>query len=216
MGIKIDLIGKTFGRLLVIKEVGRDKQGSILWKCQCRCGNITIANGSALKSGRKRSCGCLVIEARITHGMTKTPTYRSWRHMLDRCNNPKNNSYSHYGGRGIFVCKEWLGSFETFLKDMGERPERPKGLSIERLNNNDGYSPSNCVWASRTDQMRNQRIHKRNKTGTKGVWWDKRQQKYSVQIGVNKKSFFLGHFTELPEAIATRQRAEQKYWEGGS
>jgi hypothetical protein len=117
--------------------------------------------GANLKNGHIRSCGCLNVEVlqqrRTTHGATtggtSTTTYNVWLGMKARCSNPQNPLWKHYGGRGITVCDRWR-SFENFLADMGERPVR---LSLERVNNDAGYSPANCIWADKKTQMRNMR-----------------------------------------------------------
>lgn len=145
----------------------------------------------------------------ITHGMWRTPTYKTWDGMLQRCNNPKKSNYPHYGGRGIKVCEKWL-KFENFFQDMGERPEE---LTLERINNNKGYFKGNCKWTTRTEQSRNQRIRKTNKTGTAGVYWRKDIQKYCTQIMVNYKTITIGCFIELQDAITARKNAEIKYWD---
>lgn len=143
------------------------------------------------------------------HGMTKIPIYRTWIQMKNRCFNQNNPAYINYGGRGITVCTEWRKSFETFLKDMGDRPQ---GLTLERINNDLGYCPDNCKWATRLEQQRNQRACKNNKIGVKGVSWNKACQKYLVQIMTNYKQQYIGLFTNLEEATAARVAAEQKYW----
>ena len=91
----------------------------------------------------------------VHHGMTKTPEYRVWAEMKGRCSNPRNKSYHNYGARGIFVCREWIDSFEKFITDMGRRPS--KNHSIDRIDNSKGYSPSNCKWVTRKEQSNNQR-----------------------------------------------------------
>lgn len=131
---------------------------------QCDCGNkieveINCVEG---KRGNTRSCGCLGAEQRLkastTHGRSKRhtehyPTYSSWQHMKDRCLNPKNKYYNNYGGRGIIVCDRWM-KFENFLEDMGDRT---KELSLDRIDNNKGYSKENCKWSTRKEQMNNTR-----------------------------------------------------------
>jgi hypothetical protein len=144
----IDMSGQIFGRLTVIgRSTKANSTGAVFWCCRCECGTETETSGVNLRSGQTRSCGCL----HITHGMTLSPEYRVWRSMHQRCSNPKHIRYQRYGGRGITVCDRW-GSFENFLADMGPRPT---GLTLERKNNDQGYSPDNCKWATWSEQNRN-------------------------------------------------------------
>jgi hypothetical protein len=210
---KLDLTGQRFGRLMVIEEAGRSKNKRISWECVCDCGEtVTVVSGD-LTSGHTQSCGCLNKErskkANTTHGMRGTSTYQTWADLIKRCNNPKNTGFKNYGGRGIKVCKEWL-RFEKFFKDMGEKPAN---LTIERVDNNKGYYKGNCKYATSTEQNRNQRIRKDNKSGTAGVWYDKELQKYQVNIRANYKQIYIGLFANLQDAKAARKGAELKYWE---
>ena len=150
---KIDISGQVFSRLTVIERASeRDK-----WICKCECGTKKAIFKGNLVRGKARSCGCLHSEelsaANKTHGMSASKTYAVWMHMKGRCENPNNNEYKNYGARGIKVCERW-GSFDNFLADMGERPF---GLSIERKDNDAGYNPDNCKWATSTEQTRNRR-----------------------------------------------------------
>lgn len=151
-----DLVGRVFGRLTVVSEAApRGKYHYLL--CLCECGKHKEVYKSSLTRGVTGSCGCAFKEQlsdRITtHGMSKTPTYKSWKSMLGRCKNPKDEGYKNYGGRGITVAPEWE-EFSRFLLDMGERPEN---TTLERLNNDQGYSKANCVWATKRAQARNRR-----------------------------------------------------------
>ncbi len=205
--IKVDMIGKRFGRLVVVKET--EKRGKeYWWECLCDCGNSSIVVGGALRSGHTQSCGCLKKERITKHGIWGTPTYWSWNNMLQRCNNPKATKFLNHGGRGITVCEKWL-KFTNFLNDMGVKPE---GLTIERKDNELGYYKDNCKWATYVEQNRNQRISKRNKTGTTGVCWSKQKQKYRVRITANKHEICLGFFNKLQQAIEARKQGEQTYW----
>lgn len=171
----IDLTGQRFGRLVVIKWAGKDKQGNYLWLCRCNCKNEIITRGYDLKSGNTKSCGCFKIQRTIErmtkHGHSQNnKTYVSWYAMIQRCTNLNNERYKDYGGRGITVCKRWR-KFENFLEDMGERP--PK-CTIERKNNNKGYYKKNCKWATSIEQNRNSRhnclIIYNGKTQCLAVW----------------------------------------------
>lgn len=202
-------IGDKFGRLVVKKIAGKTKQGGNKWYCICDCGKHKTVSGGNLYSGHTKSCGCLNTERIITHGMSKSPTYRIWEGIIGRCCNPKDTTYNGYGGRGITVCKEWRESFETFFNDMGERPP---GLTIERIDNNLGYFKDNCKWATYTEQLRNQRLRKTNKVGFNGIHWNKERHKYHVQITINYINHYVGLFKNLEDAKAARIAAEQKYW----
>ena len=157
MPVFIDRTGQTFGRLTVLAQArgGRDR----MWTCQCSCGAVMTVAGGNLQSGATKSCGCLHKEM-VIHRLTKhggaangkrTSTYQTWKSMRKRCNNPNNPKWHRYGERGIKVCERW-NDFSQFLADMGEKPQ---GTSIERIDNDLGYEPGNCVWAGVSTQGRN-------------------------------------------------------------
>jgi hypothetical protein len=153
-----DLVGQRFGRLVVVALADPSAAGQVRWHCKCDCGATTAVQTSNLRSGHVRSCGCLGAEAKKyiakTHGMTETRTWRSWVAMRRRCRDKSYHQYHLYGGRGISVCERWVDSFEAFLADMGERPA---GRSLDRIDVNGNYEPSNCRWATAQEQTRNRR-----------------------------------------------------------
>lgn len=156
MAIKAhDLSGTVYGALTVIERVPHEKRG-IRWRCRCECGVEKNLYGAQLRQGKTVSCGCLLPqqarERALRHGMTRSPEHRSWSSMNSRCNNPKHHAFSYYGGRGIKVCERWK-SFEIFLQDMGPRPSLQH--SLDRIDNDKGYSPDNCRWATAKEQRLN-------------------------------------------------------------
>lgn len=162
------MIGRQFGRLSVKAEAGKSETKKRMLHCLCACGTTSVVCYQNLVSGLAKSCGCLrreVSAARMTtHGATvkgrRPLTWRIWVNMIQRCENKNNPSYQKwYGARGITLCKRWH-SYANFVADMGECPN---GLTIERKNNERGYSPSNCKWATWSEQNKNKRNSQRNR-----------------------------------------------------
>lgn len=156
------MIGLKFGRLTVATEVEKRVkpcgQKERMFFCICECGSESTVRSYSLKHGLTKSCGCLSIDSAkhraTTHGMSLSKIERVYHSMKQRCNNPNNQAYARYGGRGITVCEEWQ-TFEVFLRDMGD--SYAEGLTIDRVNNNEGYSKGNCKWIPAASQARNKR-----------------------------------------------------------
>lgn len=167
---RIDIpAGAVFNRLTVI---GRDwERARVHWICRCRCGSEVSVQSTDLRSGHTKSCGCHRADVsrmrETTHGQSKTATYDIWAGMIGRCTNPNDSVWEYYGGRGIKVCRRWR-KFENFFADMGERPT---GRSLDRKNNDQGYSPGNCHWATKKQQANNRRPRR----------WRKRPANTSIQ-----------------------------------
>lgn len=153
-----NLSNKRFFKLTVLSFHSRNGK-NYLWLCQCDCGNTCFKSTGHLNSGSAKSCGCLKRGAKTTHGLIRTPEYKSWQSMKSRCNNENDPSYKHYGGRGIKVCDRWMKSFENFLSDIGRKPT--SNHSLDRIDFNRDYEPSNCRWATDFEQNNNKRANKK-------------------------------------------------------
>ena len=215
---KSDLVGKRFGRLVVIDLIrlnGERRQRAL---CRCDCGNEkAIVIHSMIKHGGTSSCGCLwtdaIKESTSTHGMTGTKIHNAWRSMKARCYIKSCSNYSYYGGRGITVCEEWIHSFEAF-RDWAVLHGYSEELTLDRIESTLGYFPTNCRWEDKNVQARNRRTRKTSGTGVTGVHKrnDRPYNSYRASICTSGKVTNLGSFQFLFEAAEARRQAEIEQW----
>lgn len=176
------MVGLRFGRWLVVERGPCDDKGRDRWKCRCDCGTVSVVRGKDLRGGSTLSCGCYrkerVVASHTKHQTPRKELYDTWSKMLRRCYNQRDSGYRDYGLRGIAVCPRWRDGdgertgFDCFVSDMGPRPTNTHML--ERVDNDGHYSPENCRWADRTEQMNNRRNNIRISHGgeshTLGQW----------------------------------------------
>lgn len=165
----IDITNKTFGNLTVLgigfRKDFPSRKKTIYWKCKCSCGEITYAIKGDLVHGKKKSCGCIMGQGNITHGMSGTKFYSIWNSMKDRCTNPNSPVFKHYGGRGIGLGVEWF-KFSVFMDDMydgyvkHQKKYGKRNTTLERIDNNGWYTKENCKWATYKEQVLNKRTNK--------------------------------------------------------
>lgn len=168
----IDLTGKRFGRLTVVFREGADKHKKVTWRCKCDCGKVIVTEGQSLRNGDTKSCGCFAKQQfaipNYTHRGTHDRLYRIWAGIKQRCSNSKVKEYPNYGGRGITMDKQWSDSYEEFRAwalSAGYNPNAIRGkCTIDRIDVNGNYEPSNCRWVDMKIQRRNQRSSRKEAT----------------------------------------------------
>ena len=204
-----DITNQKFDRLTALRRTDQRQTGGYLWECVCECGTERLATVGALNSGQARSCGCLRVDMNTTHGMTGTPTYSSYRSMLERIGNNKFDEWYS----DVEIAPEWDmskgGSFENFLKDMGERPE---GTSLNRINGSKVYGPDTCEWATLSMQSFDQKKSKVNTSGRTGVYFSESGHKWVAQIKKNKVVTQVYRGDSFEEACEARTAAEIEYF----
>lgn len=203
---RIEMIGRTFGRLTVLREDGYTRPKKPAYHCQCECGNTTRVDGSFLRSGKTKSCGCIrremaadsVRAMNTTHGKFGTRIYRIWTGMIQRATNPNSKEFQYYGGRGIGIDASWM-RFENFYADMGDPPSDDH--SLDRLDNNGNYCVSNCHWATAIEQQNNRRsnvtIEWKGRTQTIAEW--------ARELQINSSTLWrrLANGWSIDEALST-------------
>ena len=155
---KVEMKGKRFGRYVVLRYVGENKAHESLWECKCDCGNIRVVPGVRLRKGGALSCGCYhrdeMVNRLTSHGLSESRIYDIWKELKQRCTNESNIKYKYYGEKGITVCDEWANSFISFYNWSIENGYN-ESLTIDRIDSNKGYNPSNCRWVSYKVQNNN-------------------------------------------------------------
>lgn len=211
-----DITGQKFNRLTALRYVGMNKDKHALWECVCDCGNVVVVQGSNLRSGNTKSCGCYNIDRikernhilKRKHGETNTKLFHVWAGMLTRCNNPNAINYCDYGAKGIRVCDEWANDFTKF-RDWAYANGYREDLTIDRIDYHGIYEPSNCRWCTAKEQNRNRSsntlITYKGETHCIADWADIIGMKYSIlQRRLNNPHYTLERaFTEPPRKRKT-------------
>lgn len=224
MTIKKDYSNQKYGRLTTLKEVdpyispGGDYK-TRKYLCKCECGNEVSVMITSLRSGNTQSCGCINSE-RITKqnkekaiydGYSQNKHFSRWKGMIERCYYPKHKDYHNYGGRGITVCEEWREHPKAFIEWIEKEGNYKKGLSLDRINNDGNYEPSNCKFSTATKQSLNRNTMSSNTSGYPGVTRHT-NNRWRARINVNKKRISLGVYATKEEAINARKEAEIKHY----
>lgn len=201
-----DLTGERFGRLTVLRHIGRTKTKKQLWECACTCGNKCNVDSGRLVSGNTSSCGCYLKERITKHGGSHKASYNTWRAMMRRCYTTTDKDYPRYGARGIAVHPPWH-AYEQFARDMGE----PEGRqTLDRVDPYGDYTPDNCRWASPYTQARNIRARS-SKSGHRGIY-ALGNGKWMAAISADKRKYYGKCRTVLEEALADRVELERLHW----
>lgn len=203
---KTGLEGAQYGKLTLVDESPKkDDSGIRIVSVKCSCGTDSFyVRLNNLTSGNTTSCGC----QQGTHKMSNTRTYQIWEGMKRRCRPDLAETYPYHAGKGITYCDEW-SKFENFFSDMGEAPEN---MSLDRIDVNGNYEPSNCRWTTNSVQGYNKGLDPNNTSGKSGVSFYNQQGKWSAEIHVNNEHIRLGMFMNFEDAVKAREAAELKYY----
>jgi hypothetical protein len=205
-----NLTNERFGRLTVVKHVGRNSSKRQVWECLCNCGNTHKADSAALTTGHTTSCGCYLKERITKHGGTGKASYNTWRAMMRRCYTVTDKDYPKYGGKGVTVHSAWH-TYTIFAADMGEPSDRE---TLDRIDPYGGYNPNNCRWASPTLQARNTRT-RLGKSGYRGVYVLP-GNKWMAAISADHKKYYGKCRDTVEEAVADRKELEHLHWGASS
>ncbi len=193
------LVGETYMKYATTNSSQRNRFG--IYECPY-CGREFESAVRYIKNGTK-SCGCF--NANRTHGLTSHRFYKTWLNMLDRCYNKNFKRFNDYGGRGITVCTEWL-DIKNFVDWVDNKSNWEEGLTLDRIDNDKGYSPDNCTFSTKTIQSINQRQQSNNTSGYVGVTWDKRRNKWSARVHIFKRGKHIGYYLNKEEAVQARDK----------
>ena len=191
------LVGETYMKYATETSHQRNRFG--IYECPY-CGREFESAVSYIKNGTK-SCGCFT--ANRTHGLRNHRMYKTWECMKNRCYNPNFKQYLDYGGRGITVCEEWL-DIKNFVEWVENDSDWSEGLTLDRIDNNKGYTPENCTFSTRNIQSINQRPQSNNTSGYVGVTWDKNKGKWSARVQIFKRGKHIGYYLSKEEAVQAR------------
>lgn len=204
-----NLQGKRFGKLTVLRRASNSKSGMTRWECRCECGNYTTVHSADLKrkdeKQRTKSCGCLKFKqnGKAKQNGVYSRLYAIYYSILDRCTNSKSRSFCRYGGRGITVCDEWANSYLCFY-EWAVSHGYCDGLSIDRIDNDRGYSPENCRWADAYTQAANKGLRMDNKTGYRGV--ARSGERFKARVWSKGRALWHGTFDTASEASMARDK----------
>ena len=187
-----------------------------VWNCRCeQCGAERKIESQLIASSTHSECCCIsskLPQQNKSRGGATTKyrgEYNSYRHMLGRCYDEREEGYENYGGRGITVCDSWREDFRNFIEDMGERPEK---FVLDRIDPDGNYCPENCRWVDRNISSYNTRKASNNTSGRTGVYWFERVGKWVAAIHVKGEQIHLGYFLDFEDAVKAREDAEIKYY----
>lgn len=199
--------GDIYGRMAIVKEIAPhiyppDKKSRKML-CQCVCGNEVKVQLRSLNRGKTKSCGCFqkkqVSNLFAKHRLSRHPIYKAWVSIKDRCYNTNKPTFKYWGGRGITVCQQWLDDFKSFY-DWAMANGYQEGLQIDRIDNDQGYSPDNCRFVTPRENSLNRRIPSNNTSGYRWVSYRKSNNKWCAQVRVKDKNIHIGYYSTAEDA----------------